>query len=130
MDKSLLDINLAVKSVNKTQKGVFGSVTFLVPAIRDVTYVSSFNFCNRIFYTVYFSMLHRQIHAKLYKQIRKEYRALPLDYKIVLSDALDKYNVFGMQDVLKHHITPPVSWPLKTGVTSEEGRFVGSFNKK
>lgn len=53
---------------------------------------------------------------KPYKLMRKEYRAIPLDYKLIVSDALDKFNTFEIQSILKKHITPAVYWPVNVGV--------------
>lgn len=52
----------------------------------------------------------------MFKLLRKEYRAMPMNYKFIFSEALDKYNTFEMQDILKKHVAPPVSWPVKVGV--------------
>lgn len=41
---------------------------------------------------------------------------MPMKYKLIASDALDKYNTFEVQDILKKHMSPPVSWPIKVGV--------------
>lgn len=41
---------------------------------------------------------------------------MPMNYKFIASEALDKYNTFEVQDILKKHVTPAVSWPLKVRV--------------
>lgn len=61
----------------------------------------------------------------MHKMLRKEYRAMPMNYKLIASDALDKYNGYEVQNILKHHISPAVSWPIKVGVL-----FQSIFNSR
>lgn len=63
----------------------------------------------------------------MYKLLRKEYVGIPTGYKLIASDALDKYNTFEVQNILKKHFTPAVTWPIKVGVRLKFTVFYQSY---